>query len=177
MVISRDMLLKPFKLFGIIFSVPINLGFRCKCTVVLKSVNLRTPLQTYLQSYLYTSILFLLQLVRRLWEGWDRLNRFSLTSLVASITPTDRLKSVRNRCVIEVFGGVFVLSSGVLDFASGVGIIVIGLSQISSFFLLKENNDIFRYRMYLRPIPSIVLCRPYNPEHHHRTSKVECIDH
>ena len=26
------------------------------------------------------------------------------------VTPTDRHKSVRNRCVIEVFGGVFVLS-------------------------------------------------------------------
>ena len=28
------------------------------------------------------------------------------------VTPTDRLKSVRNRCVIEVFGGVCVLSFG-----------------------------------------------------------------
>ena len=28
------------------------------------------------------------------------------------VTPTDRSKSVRNRCVIEVFGGVCVLSFG-----------------------------------------------------------------
>ena len=28
------------------------------------------------------------------------------------VTQTDRPKSVRNRCVIEVFGGVFVLSIG-----------------------------------------------------------------
>ena len=28
------------------------------------------------------------------------------------VTPTDRPKSVRNRCLIEVFGGVFVLSFG-----------------------------------------------------------------
>ena len=28
------------------------------------------------------------------------------------VTPTDRPKSVRNRCVIEVFGGLFVLSIG-----------------------------------------------------------------
>ena len=32
------------------------------------------------------------------------------------VTPTDRPKSVRNRCVIEVFGGVFVLSIGFRSF-------------------------------------------------------------
>ena len=44
-----------------------------------------------------------------------------------SLTPTDRPKSVRNRCVIEVFGCF-------LDFSVGVGAFVIGLSQISFFF-------------------------------------------
>ena len=34
------------------------------------------------------------------------------TSLAAVVTPTNRPKSVRNRCVIELFGGVFVLSGG-----------------------------------------------------------------
>ena len=53
---------------------------------------------------------------------------------MAIVTPTDRHKSVRNRCVIEVFGGVFVLSRCFLDFSLGVGVFVIGLSQISSFF-------------------------------------------
>ena len=48
--------------------------------------------------------------------------------------PTDRPMSVRNRCVIEIFDGVFVLSRFVLDFSVGVGAFVIGLSQISSFF-------------------------------------------
>ena len=33
------------------------------------------------------------------------------TSLVAVVSPTDRPKHVRNCCAIEVFGGVFVLSS------------------------------------------------------------------
>ena len=28
------------------------------------------------------------------------------------VTPTDRPKLLRNRCVVEVFGGVFVLSNG-----------------------------------------------------------------
>ena len=50
------------------------------------------------------------------------------------VTPTDRPKSVCNRCVIEVFDGVFVLSRCFLDFSVGVGAFVIGLSQISYFF-------------------------------------------
>ena len=53
---------------------------------------------------------------------------------MAIVAHTDRPKSVRNRCVIEVFGGVFVLSRCFLDFSVGVGAFVIGLSQISSFF-------------------------------------------
>ena len=51
---------------------------------------------------------------------------------MAIVTPTDRSKSVRNRCVIKGFGGVFVLSRCFLDFSVGVGAFVIGLSQISS---------------------------------------------
>ena len=55
---------------------------------------------------------------------------------MAIVTPADRPKSVRNRCVIEVFGGVlFVLSRCFLDFSVGVSASVIGLSQISSFSL------------------------------------------
>ena len=52
---------------------------------------------------------------------------------MAIVTPTDRPKSVRNRCVIEVFGGVFVLSRCFLDFSVGVGAFAIGLSKNSSF--------------------------------------------
>ena len=40
---------------------------------------------------------------------------------MAIVTLTDRPKSVYNRCVIEVFGGVFMLSRWVLDFSVGVG--------------------------------------------------------
>ena len=56
-------------------------------------------------------------------------NRFNHHSRVAVVTPTDRPKSVRNHCVIEVFGGV-----GVLDFSVGIRTFDIGLNQISSFF-------------------------------------------
>ena len=65
---------------------------------------------------------------------WDPVNRFNHTSSVAIVTPTDRPKSVRNRFLIEVFGGVFVFSRCFFDFSVGVGAFVIGLSQISSFF-------------------------------------------
>ena len=53
---------------------------------------------------------------------------------MTAVTQTDRPKSVRNRCVIKVFGGFFMLSCYFLDFSVGVGVFVIGLSQISSVF-------------------------------------------
>ena len=53
---------------------------------------------------------------------------------MTAVTPTDRPKSVRNRCVIQVFGGVFNVVTLLLDFSVGVGAFVTGLSQISSFF-------------------------------------------
>ena len=47
-------------------------------------------------------------------------------------------KSIRNRCVIDVFCGFFVLSRCFLDFSVGVVVFVIRLSRISSFFLLQQ---------------------------------------
>ena len=68
-------------------------------------------------------------------EGWVPVKRFHHTSWVAVVTPSDCPKSVRNRFVIEVFRGVFVLSrSFFLEFSVGVGVFVIGLIQISSFY-------------------------------------------
>ena len=52
------------------------------------------------------------------------------------VTPTDRPKSVRNCCVIEVFGGVCVCCPLVFEFSVGIGVFVIGLGQISFFFSL-----------------------------------------
>ena len=56
------------------------------------------------------------------------------TSWVAVVTPTDRPKSVRNRCVIELFVALYMLSLCPFDISVGVWAFVIGLSQISSFF-------------------------------------------
>ena len=53
---------------------------------------------------------------------------------MSAVTPTDRPKSIRISCVIEVFDGVFMLSRCFLDCSVGVGVFVTGLSQISSFF-------------------------------------------
>ena len=52
---------------------------------------------------------------------------------MAVATPTDRPKSVHNRCVIEGFGGVSVFVCW-LSFSDGMGALVIRQSQISFFF-------------------------------------------
>ena len=61
---------------------------------------------------------------------------------MAVVTQTDRPKAVRNRCVIEVSGGGFVLSLCFLEFSVGVKAFVIGLISFNSpcnseFDLLK----------------------------------------
>ena len=48
-----------------------------------------------------------------------------------------RPKSVRNRCLIELFVALFVFSLFPFDISVGVGAFVIGLSQISSFLSWK----------------------------------------
>ena len=79
------------------------------------------------------------------------MKRFNHTSWVAVVvTPIARDKLVCNRSVIEVFGGVFVLSLSFLGPSVGVRTFVIGLSHISFFslsyffvvfiFLLKKTD-------------------------------------
>ena len=53
-------------------------------------------------------------------------------------TPTDRPKSALNSCVVEVFGGVFVLSSCFLDFSLDVGV-----------FGHMTESDLFPFPLYL----------------------------
>ena len=45
------------------------------------------------------------------------------TSWVAIVTPTDRPKSVRNLCVIELFVALFVFSLCPFDISVGVGVL------------------------------------------------------
>ena len=57
------------------------------------------------------------------------------SSRVAVVTPTDRPKSAHNRCVINVLVAFFELSCCIFDLFCGCRAFVIGLSQISSYFL------------------------------------------
>ena len=63
-------------------------------------------------------VLFITKLCSR-WEVWDPVNQFNHTSWVV-VTPTERPTSVRNRCVIEVSGGVFVFSRCSFEISVGV---------------------------------------------------------
>ena len=68
----------------------------------------------------------------REWECWAR-KPVNHTSWMNVVTPSDRPKLVGNRCVIELFGDVFVLSCYPFDLYVGLRAFVIGLSKISSF--------------------------------------------
>ena len=81
-------------------------------------------------------------------KGLDPVNRFNHISVLAVVTPTDRPKSVCNRCVIEYFGGVFVLALYIMEFPVGVRAFVIGLSQIISFSL-----NLIRLFPLIQPLP------------------------
>ena len=58
-------------------------------------------------------------------------NQVNHSSWVAVVTPTDRPKSVRNCCLIELSVALFVLSLCPFDISVGVGAFVIGMGQIS----------------------------------------------
>ena len=60
---------------------------------------------------------------------------------MATVTPTDRPKSVCNRCVIEVLVAFLCCHVAFLNFSVGVGAFVIGLSQISSLSFSLKNQD------------------------------------
>ena len=72
------------------------------------------------------------------WEGWP-VNQVHNTSWVALVTPTDRPKSVRNRCLIEHFCGVVCVVTCPFEISVGVRAFVIGLGQISSFLSLDAD--------------------------------------
>ena len=72
------------------------------------------------------------------------------------VTPTDRPKSVRNRCVIEVFGGVLCCHFVFRVFLWVKGFFVKGLSQISSFVSIyaKYATGVRVHKFTLRADPS-----------------------
>ena len=64
---------------------------------------------------------------------------------MAIVNLTDRPKLVRNRCVIEVFGSIFVLSHCLFDFSDGVGAFVIDRTESDRFLFLFSNNMKFSF--------------------------------
>ena len=65
---------------------------------------------------------------------------------MAIVTPTDRPKSIRNRCVIEFFGGVFVLSRCFLNFSVGEG--AFHRNELDLFlFLLDSKRYVKMHKM------------------------------
>ena len=60
------------------------------------------------------------------------------TSWVAVVTPTDRPKSTRNRCVIEVLLAFLCCQAAFFDFSVGDGAFVTGLPHILFVFLLHK---------------------------------------
>ena len=88
------------------------------------------------------------------WEGWAR-KPVNHTSWVAVFTPTDRLKSVRNRCVIELYVALFVLSLYPFDISVGVGDFVIVPSQISFFFSMHLH--LIHITFYTQPLSLVGL--------------------
>ena len=101
-------------------------------------------------------------------SGTVKLSWTGLTTPVGLtvVTPTDRPKLVRNRCVIEDFWWRFSCCHDAfwIFFSVGVGTFVIGLSQISSIFLfcnLTIYNDIpTSIRLYTNPWP-VYRTRPF----------------
>ena len=71
-------------------------------------------------------------LISRLLWGMGRWARKPVnhTSWVAVVTTTDRPKSLRNSCVIELFVALFVLSLCLFDISVDVGAFVIGCGSV-----------------------------------------------
>ena len=84
---------------------------------------------------------------------------------LAVVTPTDRPKSVRNYCLIELFVALFVLSLCPFDISVGEGAFVIGLGQISSFlslFLIPFRGNFIKTRLFVK-INIYCTLSPFSP--------------
>ena len=68
------------------------------------------------------------------------------------VTPTDRPKSVCNRCVIELFVALFSLSLCPFDISVSVWAFVIGLSQTSSFFFCVDLVILTQFNAVLQSV-------------------------
>ena len=89
------------------------------------------------------------------WEGWAR-KPVNHTSWVAVVTPTDRPKSVRNRCLIELFCGVFcVFTLPFWHFRGCRGFCHRTESDLL-LFVFGSNKDTRYWILIRHPLPKIV---------------------
>ena len=103
--------------------------------------------EVYLQIFKCASFALITRLLR-LVGRWAR-KPVNHTSWVALVTPTDRPKSVRNRCLIELFCGIVCVVTCPFDISVGVGAFVIGLGQISSFLSSSLSSFVNIHRVVL----------------------------
>ena len=73
------------------------------------------------------------------------------TSWLVAVAQTDRPKSVCNRCVIKVFGGVLCVVTLLFGFSVSVRAFVTGLRQISSFF--SDHESLIHKEDSLKSLP------------------------
>ena len=74
-----------------------------------------------------------------LWLGWDPVKRFYKISWMIVLTPSESPLSVRNRCVIEVYEGVFVFFVDLFY----LNLVKLELSaRITSTFIRYKSTDI-----------------------------------
>ena len=86
---STNVQLEAISVHNIVITQLAHITVRVRMDTYLEPIGERVTVSVYANALLYSVLRGLI--------------------IVANVTPTDRPESVRNRCVIEVFGGVFVL--------------------------------------------------------------------
>ena len=109
----------------------------------------------YYNQYFYHAMYNWLHYFCGEWEGWAIVNRFNHTSGVTAFTPTDRLKSVRNRCY-RSFWWLFYVVTLLFGFFCGYCGFCHGTESDLFLFLLSPRN-IWRFSNFLNWINMDVL--------------------
>ena len=137
------------------------------CVITLEKL---VPLQDVDRSYICSFVSFKLHSFCGKLKGGDNLNRFNYTSWV-TVVLFDRLKSVHNNCVIEVFGGGFALLLCFLEFSVSVRSFVI---FVIALFLFEVTQQTRKNQIYYKTISqhyhhawctTLTVTTPYHNSH------------
>ena len=130
-----------FQIWDVESSKPVDI----KCRRVRVGSMSKYWLNTSLSDFFFMCIL-----INTVVTFWIIDYNFANTCQIASVvSPTDRPRSVRNRCVIELFVALFVLSLCPFGISVGIGAFVIGMSQISflNFKIQISKFQISKFRI------------------------------